>query len=328
MNGRAFRRMTRRIFPNRRTRHHSGKEVMKVLITGASGLIGNAIRPALASAGHSSSALVRRTPVACEVQWNPAQPLDPRNLEGFAAIVHLAGKSISGRWSGKFKREVRESRVVGTRTLAIAAAESYRSTGQPRVIVAASATGYYGNRGDEELTEESTPGSGFLAEVCQEWESAATPAADAGVRVVNLRIGVVLAKHGGALPAMLPAFRVGLGGPVGSGRQYWSWITLDDVVGAFLFALNSEVLHGPVNAVAPAAVRNAEFVRALAKALHRPAIFPLPAFVVRTVFGEMGEALLLGSARVRPAKLEAAGYKYRHPELGEALNATLISSPR
>jgi len=138
----------------------------------------------------------------------------------------------------------------------------------------------------------------------------------------------VLAKHGGALPAMLPAFRVGLGGPVGSGRQYWSWITLDDVVGAFLFALNSEVLHGPVNAVAPAAVRNAEFVRALAKALHRPAIFPLPAFVVRTVFGEMGEALLLGSARVRPAKLEAAGYKYRHPELGEALNATLISSPR
>jgi len=301
---------------------------MKVLITGASGLIGNAIRPALARAGHTSSALVRRAPLGNEVQWNPTHPLDPRSLESFDAIVHLAGKNISGRWSDKFKREVRESRVVGTRTLANAAAESFRATGYPQVIVTASAVGYYGNRGDEELTEESRPGSGFLAEVCEEWEAAATPAAEAGVRVVNLRIGVVLAKHGGALPAMLPAFRVGLGGPVGNGRQYWSWITLDDIVGAFLFALNDEKLHGPVNAVAPTAVRNSEFVRALGKVLHRPAFFPLPAFVVRTVFGEMGEALLLGSAFVRPAKLEAAGYVYRHPELGEALNATLISSPR
>jgi len=296
---------------------------MKVLITGASGLIGNAIRPALDGAGHSSSALVRRTPVADEVQWNPTQPLDPRSLESFDAIVHLAGKNISGRWSDKFKREVRESRVVGTRTLAIAAAESFRATGHPRVIVAASAVGYYGNRGDEELTEESRPGSGFLAEVCEEWEAAASPAADAGVRVVNLRIGVVLAKHGGALPAMLPAFRVGLGGPVGNGRQYWSWITLDDVVGAFLFALTNENLRGPVNAVAPHAVRNRDFVRALGKATHRPAIFPLPAFVVRTAFGEMGDALLLGSALVKPAKLEAAGYVYRHPELADALQATV-----
>jgi uncharacterized protein (TIGR01777 family) len=298
---------------------------MRILISGASGFIGTAIRPALTLAGHASSSLVRRAPVGDEVQWDPGKPLDPQKLAGFDAIVHLAGKSISGRWSEKFKREVRESRVLGTQTLATAAAESFRRTGLPRVFVAASATGYYGNRGDEELTEDSKRGSGFLAEVCQEWEAAASPAAEAGVRVVNLRIGVVLAKHGGALQAMLPAFRLGLGGPIGNGRQYMSWITLDDVVGAFLFALTSEKLHGPVNAVTPQPVRNSEFVRALGNALHRPAFFPLPAFVVRTVFGEMGEALLLGSARVLPAKLEAAGFSCRYSELDEALHATLMS---
>ena len=296
---------------------------MRILISGASGLIGSAIRPALAGAGHSSSALVRRSPLGDEVQWDPAQPLDPQKLDGFDAIVHLAGKNISGRWSEKFKREVRESRVLGTQTLATAAAESFRRTGLPRAFVAASATGYYGNRGDEELTEDSKPGSGFLAEVCAEWEAAASPAAEAGIRVVNLRIGVVLAKHGGALQAMLPAFRLGLGGPVGDGRQYMSWITLDDVVGAFLFALDNDRLRGPVNAVAPQPVRNAEFVRALGQALHRPAFFPLPAFVVRTLFGEMGEALLLGSARVEPAKLKTAGYEFRHPDLPGALRETL-----
>jgi uncharacterized protein len=296
---------------------------MRILISGASGLLGSAIRPALAGAGHSSSALVRRAPTAGEVQWNPGQPLDPGQLAGFDGIVHLAGKAISGRWSEKFKRELRESRVLGTQTLAVAAAESYRRTGMPKALVAASATGYYGNRGDEELTEDSPAGSGFLAEVCEEWEAATGPAADAGVRVVNLRIGVVLAKQGGALRAMLPAFRLGLGGPVGDGRQYMSWIALDDVVGAFLFALSDERLWGPVNAVAPQPIRNLEFVQALGKALHRPAFFPLPAFVVRTVFGEMGEALLLSSARVRPASLEAAGYAFRHPELDEALRFTL-----
>jgi uncharacterized protein (TIGR01777 family) len=296
---------------------------MRILISGASGFIGNALRPALAAAGHTSDALVRRAPRNDEVQWDPTQPLDPRKLAGFDAIIHLAGKSISGRWSEKFKREVRESRVLGTQTLATAAAESYRRTGLPRTFVAASATGYYGNRGDEELTEDSQPGSGFLPKVCEEWESATRHAAEAGIRVANLRIGVVLAKHGGALQAMLPAFRLGLGGPIGDGRQYMSWITLDDVVGAFVFALTNDSLHGPVNAVAPQPVRNVEFVRALGHALHRPAFFPLPAFAVRTLFGEMGEALLLGSALVRPAKLEAAGYQYRHPELNEAFRATL-----
>lgn len=286
-------------------------------------MIGNALRPALASRGHKSSALVRRPPSANELQWDPGQPLDPQKMEDFDAVVHLAGKNISGRWSEKFKSEVRESRVLGTGTLATAVAESFRATGLPRIFVAASATGFYGNRSHEELTEDSKPGSGFLAEVCEEWEAAARAAAEAGVRVVNLRIGVVLAKHGGALQAMLPPFRLGLGGPIGNGRQYWSWITLDDVVGAFLFALSNHSLQGPVNAVAPQAVRNAEFVCALGKALNRPAVFPLPAFVVRIMFGEMGEVLLLGSTLVRPAKLAAAGYVFRHPELNEALRATL-----
>ncbi len=257
------------------------------------------------------------------MQWTPGQALDPAKLAGFDAIVHLAGKNIAGRWTEKFKREVRDSRVLGTRTLATAAAESFRASGTPRIFAAASATGYYGDRGDEELSEDSQRGCGFLAEVCEEWEAAASPAAEAGVRVVNLRTGVVLAKDGGALRAMLPAFRLGLGGPVGDGRQYMSWIALDDVVGAFLFALTNEKLHGPVNAVAPKPVRNSEFVRALGKALHRPAFFPVPAFVVRTLFGEMGDSLLLASERVRPARLEAAGYSYRHPELAVALQATL-----
>jgi len=218
---------------------------------------------------------------------------------------------------------VRESRVQGTHTLASAAAASFSQTGTPRIFVAASATGYYGNRSDEALTEASQPGQGFLADVCQEWEDAATPAAAAGIRVVHLRIGVVLAKHGGALPAMLPAFRLGLGGPVGNGRQYWSWVTLDDVVGAFLFALTHDGISGSVNVVSPEPVRNADFVRALGRALNRPTVFPLPAFVVRTLFGEMGESLLLASARVTPAKLQAGGYNFRHPELAEALQATL-----
>ena len=296
---------------------------MRILISGASGLMGSALQPALVSAGHTTAALVRRPAAGDQVQWDPSSPLESRKVSGFDAIVHLAGKNVAGRWSDKFKREVRESRVLGTRTLATAAAELFRQTGQPRVLVAASATGYYGNRGDEVLTEASPRGAGFLADVCQEWENAAAPAADAGIRVVHIRIGVVLAKNGGALQAMLPPFRLGLGGRVGNGRQYWSWITLDDVVGAFLFALTNDELRGPVNAVAPQAVRNSEFVRELGKVLNRPTVFPLPAFVVRSLFGEMGEALLLASACVRPTKLEAASYRFRHPELPEALRVTL-----
>ncbi len=299
---------------------------MQILISGASGLIGSAIQSALAGSVYSSAALVRRPARAGEVQWDPGQPLDPQVLGNFDAIVHLAGKPISGRWSEKFKREVRESRVLGTRTLATAAAASFRRTGFPRIMVTASAIGYYGNRGDEELTEDSSPGSGFLAEVCDQWEAAAHAAAEAGVRVVNLRIGMVLARHGGALKAMLPAFRLALGGPIGDGRQYISWLALDDLADIFLFALTNNSLQGPVNAVSPQPVRNTEFVRVLGKILNRPAILPLPAFVVRTVFGEMGEVLLLGSARVRPANLLSAGYSFRHSDLGEALRAVLNQS--
>jgi uncharacterized protein (TIGR01777 family) len=298
---------------------------MRILISGASGFIGSALRPALSAAGHTTTALVRRSPSldASELQWNPRQRLDPRALQGFDALVHLAGKNVSGRWTQKFKRQVRESRVQGTRTLAMAAAESFRETGRPRVMVAASAIGYYGDRGDEELTESSSRGSGFLADVCQEWEDAATPARDAGIRVVHIRIGVVLAKQGGALKAMVTPFRLGLGGPVGSGQQFWSWIALDDVVGAFLFALNDNALSGPVNAVAPYPARNSEFTRELGKALYRPAFLPVPAFVVRTVFGEMGQSLLLASARVAPRKLEAAGYRFQYPYLEGALRAAV-----
>jgi uncharacterized protein (TIGR01777 family) len=296
---------------------------MRILISGASGLLGSAIRPALNAMGPSPSVLVRRPPAENEIQWDPAQPLDPRKLAAFDAIVHLAGRNISGLWTKQFKREIRDSRVLGTRTVATSAAESFRATGMPRSLVAASAIGYYGDRGEEVLTEQSTPGSGFLADVCQQWEAATVTATEAGIRVVNLRIGVVLAKHGGALKAMLPAFRLGLGGPVGSGLQYWSWIAMDDLVNVFLFALSNEGLRGAVNAVAPNPARNAEFTRILAKVLHRPAVFPLPAFVFKTLFGEMGESLLFASARVQPGKLTAAGYSFRHRDLDEALRFTL-----
>jgi hypothetical protein len=285
--------------------------------------LGSALTRALQTAGHEPVALVRRTPRASELQWDPNQPLDPAMLAGFDAIVHLAGKNIAGRWTEQFKREVLESRVRGTLTLATAAAESYRQSGQPRIFLSASGTGYYGNRGDEVLTEDSPLGQGFLAEVCKQWEAATAAASQAGVRVVNLRTGVVLARDGGALKPMLPPFKLGLGGRVGSGLQYWSWIMLDDEIGAMMFLLQNDSLRGPVNAVGPAPVRNAEFVRALGKALHRPTIFPLPEWAVKTLLGEMGEELLLTSARVLPAKLNAAGYRFMHPDLSEALRVTL-----
>ncbi len=296
---------------------------MRIMISGASGLIGQALTCALAANGHQPVALVRRAPREGEVQWNPAEPLDPAKLAGCDAVVHLAGKNIAGYWTEKFKREVRDSRVQGTLTLANAAAQSCRQTGQPSVFLCASAIGYFGDRGDELLTEESPPGSGFLSDVTQQWEAATNPARDAGLRVVNLRFGVVLARDGGALPSMLLPFRLGLGGRVGSGQQYWSWVSLDDVVGTILFALEKDNLRGPVNVVSPEPARNQEFVRALGAALHRPTILPLPAFMVRRLMGEMGDTALLGSTRVEPAKLKAAGYAFRHPHLQLALQAAL-----
>lgn len=296
---------------------------MRVFISGASGLIGQALTRALPAAGDTAVALVRRTPREGEVHWDPAQPFDPGKLANCAAVVHLAGKNIAGYWTQKFKQDVRDSRVQGTRILATAAAESFRKSGHPRVFICASAIGYYGNRGDELLTEDSSSGQGYLADVSQEWEAATNPAREAGLRVVNLRIGVVLARAGGALPSMLLPFRLGLGGRVGSGKQYWSWVSLDDVVGIILFALHNDNLRGPVNVVSPEPARNEEFVRALGAQIHRPTIFPLPGFVVHTLLGEMGDAALLGSARVEPAKLKAAGYQFRHAKLKDALQAAL-----
>lgn len=296
---------------------------MRVLISGASGLIGRALTPTLISAGHEPVALVRRSPSGNEVQWNPGERLDPEKLAGAEAIVHLAGKNIAGRWTQRFKQEVLESRMRGTRTLADAAAESYRRTGKPHTFISAAGINYYGSRGDELLTEESSSGQGFLAEVSRQWEAATAPANEAGVRVVNLRIGVVLAHDGGALKPLLPPFRLGLGGRIGSGKQFWSWIAFDDVIGVALFALQNDSLRGPVNTVGPAPVRNEDFVRALGAELHRPTIFPLPAWIVRTLLGEMGDELLLTSIRAEPAKLKAAGYRFAHPELRNAIHAAV-----
>ena len=296
---------------------------MRVLISGASGFLGQPLTRALREHGHEPVALVRREPRPGEVHWNPQQPLDPTKLARCDAVVHLAAKNIAGRWTGSFKRELRDSRVLGTRTLATAAAESFRRTGQPRVFVSASGDRFYGERGDELLTEDSSPGEGFLAEVARQWEAATVPASNAGIRVICLRIGVVLGRNGGALKPLLLPFRLGLGGRIGSGRQYWSWIALDDVIGAMVLALRNENLRGPVNVVAPAPVRNAEFVAELARALHRPAIFPFPEFAVRALLGEMGQELLLTSTRVDPHKLQAFGYSFRYAKLAAALRAIL-----
>ena len=267
-----------------------------------------------------------------EVRWDPEKdpPLAtpakggaPEGaLGGFDGVVHLAGESIAGRWTAAKKARIRDSRVQRTGTLAAALACTARP---PKVLVCASAIGIYGDRGDEVLREESALGSDFLAEVGKQWEAAIEPASKAGIRVVSLRIGVVLSTRGGALVRMLPPFRMGAGGRIGSGRQWMSWITLDDLVGVIQHALATDSLRGPVNTVAPNPVTNAEFTRALGKALHRPTVFPLPAFMVRLIFGEMGEALLLSSQRVDCGKLLASGYRFRHPELKSALEALLAA---
>ena len=296
---------------------------MKILVTGASGFVGSALLPALASAGHQVTALVRRPPRpgAAELQWNPLGQPDPAPFSGADAVVHLAGENIAaGRWNPRRKALILNSRVQSTQAVAAAMA---RANPRPRVLVSASAIGYYGDRGSELLTETASPGSDFLADVALQWESATQAAGASGVRVVCLRTGLVLSARGGALPRMLTPFRLGLGGPIGNGQQWMSWITLDDLVSLIRFALENDRARGPVNAVAPNPVANADFTKALAHALHRPAIFPLPAFMVRLLFGEMGQALLLGSQRVQPAAALAAGFTFRHPDLASALQHVL-----
>ena len=293
----------------------------KILVSGASGPIGKALLPALHERGYEAARLVRRPAVgAGQIQWHPKRPVNPDSVSGFDAVVHLAGESIVGRWTAAKKAAIRASRVLGTRHLAEALA---KAPNPPRVLVAASAIGYYGDRGEELLREDSTPGQGFLAEVCQQWEAATTPAAQAGIRVVHLRIGMVLSPAGGALAAMLTPFRLGLGGRIGSGRQWWSWIDVGDLVAVIRYAIETESLRGPVNAVSPNPVSNSEFTRALAKVLARPAIFPLPSFAARLALGQMADELLLASQRVDPTRLLAGGFQFRYPDLAASLQANL-----
>jgi hypothetical protein len=303
-------------------RRVQGVGAMKILVTGANGLIGGTLVPFLTTGGHEVVRLTRGPTRAGAASWDPERgTIDREALEGLDAVVHLAGENIStGRWTAEKKARIRDSRVEGTRLLCEALAGLRR---RPTVLVAASAIGFYGHRGRDVVDEDSAPGGGFLADVCREWEAATVSAAAAGVRVVNLRIGVVLSATGGALASLLTPFKLGVGGPVGSGRQYMSWIAIDDVADAILFALTTPSLAGPVNAVAPTPVTNAEFVRTLGAVLSRPAILPLPAFAVRLLFGEMGEELLLSSTRVEPHRLQAAGFTFRFPTLEPALRHLL-----
>jgi hypothetical protein len=298
---------------------------MRVFVSGSTGLVGSEVVTVLSAAGHEVVRLLRRAPAPGEmaVRWDPETgAIDAGGLEGCDAVIHLAGENVgAGRWTAARKAVIRDSRVNGTRLLCGALAGLSRP---PKTLVCASAVGYYGDRGEERLTEESPAGAGFLAEVCREWEAASASAARKGIRVVALRLGMVLSPKGGALARMLPLFRAGLGGVIGGGRQYVSWVALDDLPGIVLHALQHVDLSGPVNAVAPRPVTNREFTEALGKALSRPTPLPVPAFALRlAVGGEMADALLLASARGIPRRLEETGYRFLYPELGGALRHLL-----
>ena len=297
------------------------------LLSGASGLLGTSIRSSLLHIGAEVLQLVRRSPRGPrELQWSPgsSHPLeDLARLEGLAAAIHLSGASVAGRrWTPAYRREMWTSRVESTRALCAVLRTLERP---PCTLLIASATGIYGDRGDELLDEASAPGGGFLADLCREWEEAAAPATERGIRVVHLRFGVVLAREGGALGKMLPAFRLGLGGRMGSGRQWMSWIALEDAVAATRFLLSDEELAGPVNLCAPLPVTNDQFTRALAAQLRRPAVIPVPAFALRLAFGAMADEALLASARVVPRKLLDAGFQFSQPTIEQALAAVLGS---
>jgi len=297
---------------------------VNVAVSGASGLIGAALVSSLEAQGHRAIRLVRRMPRPDEdaLRWDPfTGVLTPAGPSVADAIVHLAGDSILGlRWTAEKKRRIRESRTTATRLLVQALT---RLANPPAVLVCASGTGYYGSRGDEVLTEDSRPGTGFLADLARDWEAATATAIARGIRVVNLRLGVVLSARGGALATMLTPFRMGLGGVIGDGAQWMSWIALDDVIGAIRHALTTDALRGPVNTVAPAPVTNADFTRTLGRVLGRPTLIPLPAFAARLALGEMADELALVSQRVMPARLLASGFAFRRPTLEDALRAAL-----
>ncbi len=294
---------------------------MKVMVTGASGLIGSGLVTALEKQGNEVVRLTRSAARrAGEYRWDPEQGyVDPHALEGVDAVVHLAGETVAGRWTDDKKRRILESRVQGTRLVSEAIAGLDRS---PAVLVSASGVGVYGDCGDEPRTEDSALGDGFLADVVRAWEGAADPARAAGIRVVHTRFGIVQSRRGGALKTQLPLFKLGLGGPVGGGRQYVSWVTIDDAVAAIAFALSRDDISGPVNVTAPGAVTQAEYARTLGRVLRRPAVLPAPAFALRAILGEFANEVLQGQ-RVIPQRLRDGGYAFRHPELEPALRHVL-----
>jgi hypothetical protein len=299
---------------------------LRIAVSGATGLIGGALAQRLSRDGHEVVPLVRRPPQPSEraIAWDPARgTIDRAALEGCDAVVHLAGENVFGRWTATKKRRIRESRVAGTRLVSEAIAGLER---RPRVLLAASAVGYYGDQGAVELTEQSSSGADFLADVARDWEAATAPASRAGVRVANLRFGVVLDPSGGILAKMLPAFRLGLGGPIGSGAQYFPWIALEDVLGAILHVLATDSLSGPVNITAPHPVTQLEFVRTLGRVLRRPALLPVPLLALRLVFGREAAALMGSGQRVLPARLVAAGFRFRAPEIEPALRLILSAA--
>jgi uncharacterized protein (TIGR01777 family) len=296
---------------------------MKILITGSHGLVGKALISELVKDGHEIVSLVRhKSEGASEIEWHPNQrSIDSERVSGFDVVVHLAGESIaSGRWTDEKKRKIRESRVDGTTLLSRALAQSSKA---PAAFISASAIGYYGNRADELLNEKSAPGNDFLAEVCVAWERATGEAEARGVRTVHARFGIILDQEGGALAKMLTPFRMGVGGRIGDGKQWMSWIALVDVIKGLKFVIENESIAGPVNFVAPNPVTNGEFTKTLGDALSRPTLFPMPSFAVRLAFGEMADALLLSSAKVEPKRLQESGYRFEFENLQPALAAIL-----
>ena len=297
---------------------------MRVLLTGSTGLIGSALHRALIAEGMEVFSLVRRavSNEANQVFWDPySRTVEPSRLEHANALIHLSGENVAlGRWTPERKRNIYDSRIKTTSFLGevLTALKN-----PPRVWLCASAVGYYGDRGDAAVDESHPMGSGFLAQVCSDWESATRPAIDRGIRVIHLRFGMVLSREGGAMARLLPVFRLGLGGVLGNGKQYMSWVTLDDAVRAMCFLLSHEEVSGAVNVVAPEPVTNREFTKSLAQALHRPAVLPVPALALRMIFGEMADAVLLSSIRALPRKLERAGFAFRSPTLPQAWSALL-----